>query len=419
MSETDQTEVLVVGAGPIGMFTALLLAKNGIQTQILDQESRTAAHSYACALHPQTHELLRRSKVTFDAIEFGHHIRSIGFYEGNTRHAEARISELPVKFPFALVLAQSTLENFLEQRLQHAGVPIHWNHRLADVAMQGTEVIATIEKLANVGKGFIVPEFDLAVEKELRTKARFVIGADGFNSIVRQRLGIQRRLTGASQFYAVYEIESDGNCGSEAKVVLEGGTCSVFWPLSETRCRWSFQLKVARTSKEFPQKNRDALLVVEPASHHDSLDHLRQLLKQRAPWFQNAPQEVVWAVDVQFDPWLAREFGKGHCWLAGDAAHQTCPAGMQSMNVGFREAALLSDALTQILRHGASEAVLQTYERTQLMEWQRLLGLRGPVRVTEKASPWVRQNAAQIVGSIPASGDDLGYLLHGLGIELD
>jgi 2-polyprenyl-6-methoxyphenol hydroxylase-like FAD-dependent oxidoreductase len=418
MSKIEQTEVLVVGAGPAGMFTALLLAQNGIKTQIIDQESRTAAHSYSCALHPRTHELLRRTRVTFDAIEFGHHIDTVGFYEGNTRRAEAKLSDLPVKFPFALVLAQSTLENFLEQRLRHAGVKIHWNHRLANVEMNGQKATATIEKLADIGKGFITPEFVTAVERELRTEARFVVGADGFNSIVRQRLGIQCQRVGDPQYYVVYEVEADGEFGHEAKAVFDDGTCSVFWPLSGTRCRWSFQLKAAREPKDFPQKARAPLMIVESASNHDSLHHLRQLLKERAPWFQNAPQEVVWAVDVQFEPWLARHFGKEQCWLVGDAAHQTGPVGMQSMNIGFREAADLTDALTQILRKGGSKELLQTYERTHSIEWQRLLGLRGAVQVTDKTAPWVRQHATRIVGSIPASGDDLDYLLKRLEIEL-
>ena len=55
-----RTEVLVVGAGPVGLCTALLLAEAGIETVIIDRETRTAARSYACALHPGSLELLDR-----------------------------------------------------------------------------------------------------------------------------------------------------------------------------------------------------------------------------------------------------------------------------------------------------------------------------------------------------------------------
>ena len=51
---------------------------------------------------------------------------------------------------------------------------------------------------------------------------------------------------------------------------------------------------------------------------------------------------------------LAKQFGRNRCWLAGDAAHQTGPVGVQSMNVGFCEAEALSSALHKILRESGS-----------------------------------------------------------------
>ncbi len=124
MSNVDQTEVLVTGAGPVGMLTALLLAQNGIKTRIIDQESRTAGHSYSCALHPRSIKLLYQAGLADQAIEFGRRIDTVGFYEGNTRRAEVRFSELPVEYPFALVLEQSSLENLLEQKLRQAQVRV-------------------------------------------------------------------------------------------------------------------------------------------------------------------------------------------------------------------------------------------------------------------------------------------------------
>ena len=58
MIREKTTEVLVVGAGPVGLWTALLLAKAGIQVVLIDRETRTAARSYACALHPLPLRLL-------------------------------------------------------------------------------------------------------------------------------------------------------------------------------------------------------------------------------------------------------------------------------------------------------------------------------------------------------------------------
>ena len=399
------------------MLTSLLLTQNGIKTRIIDQESRTAGHSYSCALHPRSIELLHQVGLAADAIEFGRRINSVGFYEGGERRAEVKLSELPVEYPFALVLEQSTLENMLEQRLRQAEVRIQWDHRLASLEMDDRGATADIEKLGMTGKGYGVPDFDAGVKDNLQGRAEFVVGADGSNSLLRAWLGIRFERAGAAQHFAVYEVEVGGACGHEARVVLDDNTTDAMWPLSDTRCRWSFQVNPAAEGDDFPQKVRDRLVVVEPPGQKDSLHQLGWLLNDRAPWFQSPVQEVVWATDVQFEPRLARQFGRNLCWLAGDAAHQTGPVGMQSMNIGFREAADLADVLTQILRKGGSKDLLKGYDRSHWREWWQLLSFRAGAPSTDAASEWVRRRATRIVGSIPASGEDLTCLLKQLGIN--
>ncbi len=400
------------------MLTALLLKQNGIHTQIIDQESRTATHSYSCALHPRTLELLHQVGLAHEAIKLGHRVTSVAFYDGEVRHAEVRLAGLPLEFPFALVLQQSALENLLEQKLHQAEVKIHWGHRLANIDMTGQEVVATIEKLGATGKGYGVPDFESVVEKSLLAKARFVVGADGVNSIVRHGLGVPFERAGDPQHFAVYEIETAGLCGHETRVVLNDNGTSVLWPLSDSRCRWSFQVHPGKMGDDFPAKDRDRLQMVEPSGAHDKLHQLRLFLDHRAPWFRNQIVELVWSADVQFEPRLARQFGQDRCWLAGDAAHQTGPAGMQSMNIGFREAADLARALTQILRHGAAIELLTVYGCAHWSEWQRLLGFKGGSPAVDAASEWVKPRAARIAGCLPASTTDLTALLKQLGIRL-
>jgi len=417
MSKLDQTEVLVVGAGPVGMLTALLLTQNGIRTRIMDQESRTAGHSYSCALHPRSIKLLSDAGIAAQAVESGHRIASVGFYEGNARRAEVNLAQLPVDYPFALVLDQSALETLLERKLREAGVKIHWGHRLAHVDMKDLGATAIIERLATTGKGYSVPDFEQGVERTLETQADFVIGADGSNSVVRRRLGIRFERTGAPQHFAVYEMEAGSDCGHETKVVLDPAASSALWPMSDTRCRWGFQVNPDDEAKDFPSKDRERMAVIEPPGERDSLHRLRQFLKERAPWFDNPIREVIWTTNVQFEPRLARQFGRNRCWLVGDAAHQTGPVGMQSMNIGFREAVDLVESLTQILRKNAPEDLLRAYDRTHWCEWQRLLGFKAVPPAADKASEWVRQRAVRIASCIPASGADLSALLSQLGIE--
>jgi 2-polyprenyl-6-methoxyphenol hydroxylase-like FAD-dependent oxidoreductase len=416
MAHKEQTEVLVVGAGPVGMFTALLLARNGVRTRIIDQASQTAGHSYACALHPRTLQLLNEAGVASTAFRASKRIEGVGFYQGASRRAAVQLSRLPAPFPFVLALPQSGLEDLLQSELRRAGVEIAWNHRLQALENRDGGATASIERLAATGHGYSVPEFELTVKDSVQVEARFVVGADGQNSTVRQRLEIPFAPAGAPQYFVVYEGEGIEDCGKEVKVVLDDGTDSAMWPLSDTRVRWSFQLAAAKTLEDFPAKERQRMVVVEQSGEEDSLHQLRELLRERAPWFRSPIKEVVWGTDVQFEPRLARQFGKGSCWLAGDAAHQTGPLGMQSMNIGFREAAALADSIKHILRDGAPMDLERRYGQERWREWKCQLGLGDGPLATGAAGDWVRQRALRILSSLPASGEEINELLGSLGI---
>jgi 2-polyprenyl-6-methoxyphenol hydroxylase-like FAD-dependent oxidoreductase len=168
-----------------------------------------------------------------------------------------------------------------------------------------------------------------------------------------------------------------------------------------------------------PEEAGDSLLndpsapiIIEPPSERESFLHLRHFIVERAPWFQSEIKDILWIARAQFDRQLAQRFGDGRCWLAGDAAHQTSPAGMLSMNLGLREAADLANKLKSILRGDSGPDLLQTYDRVHRLEWERLLGLTTPVEPPISLSPWVSRHYPTIFGNLPASGDDLDHLLH-------
>jgi 2-polyprenyl-6-methoxyphenol hydroxylase-like FAD-dependent oxidoreductase len=168
---------------------------------------------------------------------------------------------------------------------------------------------------------------------------------------------------------------------------------------------------------DFPGKDRSAFTIEEAASEDDSRHHLQKLLEERAPWFEGTVKELNWSTDIQFEHRLVRQFGRNRCWLAGDAAHQTGPVGMQSLNVGLREAADLAARAKKILREKTSDDLLRAYNRDRRADWQRLLGLKGGPNAAENADPWIKQNGARIPPCLPASGDDLMLLLGRLGLD--
>jgi 2-polyprenyl-6-methoxyphenol hydroxylase-like FAD-dependent oxidoreductase len=415
----DKTEVLVVGAGPVGMLTAIALAESGVRVKIIDQESRPAAHSYACALHPATLRLLDRWGLATEILKRGRQLDTVAFYDGDSRRAEIRYAKLSSGFPYAVVLPQSELEQLLEQQLRTNGaVEILWNHRLNWLKCEKDAVVATIDEFAQSAKGYSVPAMDWEIVRTMTTRAEFVVGADGHNSHVRQCLDIPFENVGEPELFAVYEFESEMALGNELKVVLTEKTTDALWPLPEARGRWSFQLAQPELFTEFPSKERQDVLVVNPAVDLFTKQDVEKFVRARAPWFQSPVEELEWCTDVRFERRLVRRFGRNRCWLAGDAAHQTGPVGMQSMNVGLQEASQLADSLQRMLRKGEPHRLLEDYEQSRRKEWSELLGLNGRVASAHGTDRWISQRSARMLPCIPASGRDLKCLLNQLGLEL-
>jgi 2-polyprenyl-6-methoxyphenol hydroxylase-like FAD-dependent oxidoreductase len=420
MKPNQRTEVLIVGAGPVGMFTALLLGRNGVHTKLIDQEQNAAGRSYACALHPHSIQLLDHVGIASEAVSLGWPVYTVRFYDGKTPRLEVPLSDLSTDFPFVLVIRQSQLEQFLQDRIKELlNVRLDWNQRLQHLRTEDTGISSTIEELQYTAKGYISPEFEKVVGNEASLRTDFVIGADGRDSIVRQRAGIDLETTGASQHFEVFEFETDASMDQELKVVLEPDAMSVMWPLGPNHCRWSFQVPNPGPPQDFPNKERNDFIIRESDSPENSPHRLHAFLQKRAPWFESSIKEVAWSASATFSRGLATGFGRGRCWLAGDAAHQTSPAGMQSMNYGLSEGADLAGALSRILRHDGSFSLLDNYNLHHRSEWQRLFHVQGDPKSAAHASPWVIANRARILDCLPVSGREMTQLLRHIGLEIN
>jgi 2-polyprenyl-6-methoxyphenol hydroxylase-like FAD-dependent oxidoreductase len=419
MSLKERTEVLVVGAGPVGLLSAILLAEAGLEVEVIDTEARTAARSYACALHPRSLKLLERLGLAQPVIEAGRRVEKMAFYEGNSRVAEVHIAKLGGPFPFLLILPQNAFEGLLEAKLSRAGVNVHWNHRL-DSFLNGEEsVTAEVEELGGTMTGYIVPHWETVVRKRRTVQAQFLVGADGQNSKVRRRLGFHMERAEAASFFAAYEFETAGGQETvdEVRVVLDDSTTNVLWPLADNRCRWTFQLQKSLASSEFPEKERRAVRVAQKVVDEQIRQYVERVARVRAPWFDAGVKEISWCTEVVFTPQFARNFGQGRCWLVGDASHQTGPVGVQSMNVGLLEAETLAGLLQKVLRQDTPLSTLQTYEQGRINEWRQLLGLATGFNPGSADNAWVRQHWPRILPCLPASGEDLARLAGQLGVQ--
>ncbi|MFY9822828.1 MAG: NAD(P)/FAD-dependent oxidoreductase, partial [Thermoanaerobaculia bacterium] len=348
-------EVLVVGAGPVGLFAALSLAEQGIRVQIVDQERRPAARSYALALHPQSLRLLGEAGLAEELVPMAHRVSSMAFYEGRRRRAGVDLSVLPGELPCVAVLPQQILEGALESRLLRRGIPVLWNHRVREVACTPGAVVAEVERLERSGSEPAV------VKERFDVCADFVLGADGHRSLLRQSIAEPFEEMKPAELFAIFEVAAGGPAEHEAKVVFHDGKAGVLWPLGGRRFRWSLEIESWEGFEEPRFKSRHFPQVSDEPFPYLVREKLHQLLAERAPWFVKDIGDVVWSMAVRFERRLAGRFGRGRVWLAGDAAHLASPIGAQSMNGGLSEARDLARRLAAILREDYPLTLLDRY----------------------------------------------------------
>ena len=408
-------EVLVVGAGPVGLFTAISLARRGVRVQIADRDWRTGAHSYALALHGRSLALLGGLGLAEQVLEGAYRVQKVGFYEGDQRRAELKLADQDNATEL-VVLRQDVLEHVLEQALAESGIKVLWNHEVARLTPSEHTVTATVNKMVRESVGYAVAHHEWVAAKTYYWNVPFVVGADGHRSRVRRSLDIDFPEVGPAQHFAVFEFRTDADLDHEMRVVLDEKTTNVLWPLPGGACRWSFQLLDQEAPATSRAKDRVAVQLGGAQFPVLSEEHLQALIAERAPWFRGSIGEVSWRIVVRFERRLAECFGRDQMWLAGDAGHITGPVGMQSMNVGFLEGEQLADILAGILREGHSTTRLSEYNRTRLAEWKQLLAVEGGLAASEATDPWVAKRAERLLGCLPASGNELTALAAQLGL---
>lgn len=416
MFEKHQADVLVVGAGPVGLAAACLLTQHGIKVHVVDEEWRGTGFSYGLALHSASLDLLDGLGLGPSLVEGSHHVDRVVFFGGPEPRATMDLSTLEAKHPFLAIVPQNFLEEALETWLRDHKVKVQWKHRLLELGGETRPVQARLERWGEDMTGYAVARRTRVTEKVFPFQAELVLGADGHKSMVRRTLGAEFREMGSRDAFAVFEFQCSGDPGHEVRVVFDGATTSILWPLPDGRCRWSFQLDDPQEFEGERVKRRLSELghwITEGLEE----DRLQAFIARRAPWFKAGVQELFWSIPIRFERRLASTFGRGALWLAGDAGHLAAPGGVHSMNVGLREAHDLAGRFESVLRGTTTVADLATYGEEREREWTGLLGGTGSVKVTADASAFVREHAARILDCTPASGAHLQALLGQVGLE--
>lgn len=411
-------DALVVGAGPVGLFSALMLARKHIPVRIIDKAPGPGVYSYALALHPSTLDLFDRFGLTSSLLRFASLMQRIGIYSGHRRVGELDLTQTSANHPYVAVIPQSALESILLEALAREGVVVEWNHRLASLHLEPDEVTGTIEKRAQRMMGYATAHMEWMVDDVRNFHVPYLIAADGFNSICRHLVQIPFPRTGEPMDFSVFEIETREPIEPEIRIVLSGDKLNVCWPIGSHRCRWSFQCDPRPDPVDEREKEREYVQLGEDQYPILESSHLHEFLSARAPFFTQTVQRIDWRMVVRFERGLADYFHEGNLCLLGDSAHVCSPVGVQSMNRGLLEANHLTQVLARILRDGSTHETLESWSLATRQSWTRQLEIAETEGLGGDSEPELAAHASNLVFGIPASGPDLRDLLGKLGFAL-
>jgi len=332
MAERIDCDVLIAGGGPTGVTLAVLLAQRGVKVVVAEKEADIYPLPRAAHLDHETIRILQEAGVADEVVATSRRTARYDFltaareillrFEGSDRIG-------PGGWPAANMIHQPSVEAALRRQL--ASLPsaqLHSRWELTAWSDDGAGVTATI-----------------ATPEGLReVRAAWLVGADGARSPVREAAGITFDDLGFEEPWLVVDmLVHDVSRLPEANLQIcdpaRPTTCVL---MGEGRHRWEFMILPGETAEE----------VASDAS-------VERLMK---PWDVEGAVTLERKAVYTFRARIAQAWRKGRVLLAGDAAHQTPPFAGQGMCSGLRDAANLAWKLAAIVRDGASEHLLDTYQ---------------------------------------------------------
>ena len=329
-------DVLIVGAGPVGLVLALDLARRGIMVRIVDKAAHPARESRALAIHPRTLEVMEQLGVSDDALLHGRIQRGARFMAGDAELAHITFDNLDTPFPYTLVLEQSGTEHLLADRLSRRGIQVERSCELTGLSQDEEGVRADL-----VGP----------LGERSSVNAKYLIGCDGARSTVRSALGLTYEGVTADEKYLLADCEvTFGREWPRDELVAFLGDRSrlLFGALADPL--WRVIITLSTEDARMP--------VNEP-----TLSGLQAIIDQDHPRAGARLRNPVWLSAFKVNTRMVDRFRVGRCFVAGDAAHIHSPSGGQGMNTGMQDAFNLGWKLALALKgFPGVEAMLDSYE---------------------------------------------------------
>jgi 2-polyprenyl-6-methoxyphenol hydroxylase-like FAD-dependent oxidoreductase len=335
-------EVLVAGAGPTGLMLANWLVKLGVDVIVADGKDGPTRESRALVVQARSLEIYDQLGLGDLVLAAAHRADALAPGFGSRVFGRIPIGPLgagATPYPFIEVLEQSRNEEILHANLGKLGAGVRWENPV-------TAVVQTADGIeAKVGNDTV--------------RARFCVGCDGANSVVRQSRRIP--FDGVTNPQRFYVIDASGTAGlvRDAINVRPGGDDFLIG---------------------FPMDGRDDWRLIGTVRGDEvAEDDARERIRAD---FAVTYEQARWFATYHVHHRVAAAFRDGPFFLAGDAAHVHSPVGGQGMNTGLQDAHNLAFKLADVLRGRRKDAWLDRYEaerrpvaRTLVATTDRVFGL--------------------------------------------
>ncbi|MFE6745866.1 FAD-dependent monooxygenase [Kitasatospora purpeofusca] len=352
-----RTEVLVVGAGPTGLTLACDLARRGVSALLVEQAGALFPGSRGKGLQPRTQEVFEDLGLLTAVHAAGRPYPRMLNWEDGEPQGEwdlvggpgPAVPDPTVPFPSVWMLPQWRTQELLHERLRELGGEV-----VLGTALSGLDQFPDRVEARLTG-----PD-----GTERTVSARYLVAADGGRSTVRRAVGIPMaggQVDPRPALVADLEIDGLDRRNWHVWPKAPGGPL-LLCPLPSTT---AFQL-FAQFGTGGEPENAAAGGAENEAEPDTSPEGVRRTVAARTHLPESALGRVHWASGFRPRTALAERFREGRVFLAGDAAHIHSPAGGQGLNTSVQDAYNLGWKLGQVLRHGADEALVDSYEEERL-----------------------------------------------------